>query len=246
MKQTRNRTPKRLTLLGVALVGCLFVSPVSAQQVLLNHNVLADTVVPHFGQNMRNFVHLFGGLGMMAGATSKAGADMVYVISPDVEVGIRYKLKVARHYALGCDLSYNLYSYKIKQNDQKILPDTFHHKAERFLFSNITLGVFNRFNLGRTGDYIGKYIDLGGYADWVHYADHYTRDKLNNGNTVRTHTSNLDYINNFQYGLYGHFGITRYVFTVKYRLSDLFRSSENYPELPRWTFGIQIGLHKVN
>jgi hypothetical protein len=238
----------RLALVFAGLCFCYLLIPfgLNAQQVLLSHNVLEDTVAHHYGQNLRHYVHAYGGLGIMAGASSKAGAEMVYVMSPNVEAGLRYKLKVARHYSVGCDLSYNLYSYKIKQNEEKILPDSLQHKAERFLFSNLSLGIFNRINLGRTGNYIGKFIDVGVYGDWVHYADYYTRDNLENGNTVRTHTSNLDYIRNIQYGLYARFGITRYGFSVKYRLSDYFTSNRAFPELPRWTFGFQVGIHKVN
>ncbi len=240
-----NTCTKRV-LMSTLLLLSLVCGKSNAQQVLLTHNVLADTAQQAFGQNMRNFVHAFGAVGIMAGPSSKAGADMIYVMSANIEAGVRYKLKIARYYSMGLDLSYNLYSYKIKQNQQKILPDTVQHNAERFLFSNLTLGYFNRFNLGRTGNYIGKFVDLGVYGDWVHYADCYTRDKLSNGTTVRSHTSGLDYINDFQYGVYAHFGITRYVFEVKYRLSDYFHSKASYPELPRWTFGVQVGIHKVN
>lgn len=230
-----------ITVLLVFLFG-----EISAQQVLLTRNVLADTIKPHWGQNMRHFAHPYIGLGIMAGSSTTQGGKILYGVSPNLEVGVRYKLKIARHYALGCNLSYNLYSYKLKQNTLKTLPDTVIHKAERLLFSNLTLGIFYRINLGRTGNYIGKFVDLGMYGDWVHYADHYTRDKLTDGTTARLHVSGLNYINDLQYGFFGHFGISRFVFTVKYRMANLFPDNRNYPELPRWTFGMQLGLHKIN
>jgi hypothetical protein len=225
---------------------CLAPLAGSAQQVLLSRNVLADTIKPRFGQNMRNFVHVYGGLGMMAGNSSAKGADMVYVMSPNLDIGVRYKLKIARYYAIGAEFSYNLYSYKIMQDAGKIFPDTIRHDAERIIFSNLSMGFYNRISLGKTGNYIGKFIDLGVYGDWIHYADHFTRDKLENGNIERIHTSGLSWVKHWQYGVYAHFGITRYVLFVKYRLSDLFDDNYNYPELPRWTVGLQIGIHKVN
>jgi hypothetical protein len=162
------------------------------------------------------------------------------------ELGARYKLKISRHHSIGAEISYNLYSYKINQKLGKLLPDTIMHKSERFLFSTATMGIYTRISLGRIGNYIGKFIDIGVYGDWVHYSDHFYKDKLDNGYVVRSHVSGLDYIQNIQYGAYVRFGITRYSVIAKYRFSDYFTESANYPELPRFTIGIQVGVHKVN
>jgi hypothetical protein len=169
------------------IVLIFFFSGTSAQRVLLSKNVAGDTLKSHFGQNLRHFVHPYLGLGMMAGP-SEPGGDILYFVSPNFEAGIRYKLRITRHIAVGCDLAYDLYSYKLKQTDTKILPDTLQHKAERMLFSNLALGFYFRINLGRTGNYIGKFIDIGAFGDWTHYADHYTRDKFSDGTTSVSYT----------------------------------------------------------
>jgi hypothetical protein len=217
-----------------------------AQQVLLSRNLEEGYKKEIYGQNLQNFVHLYGGLGFIVGPTEGKGADLVYGISMNPEIGGRYKLRITRNYSMGLNLSYNLYSYKINQKDGKFLPDTIMHKAERFLFSNLSLGYFNRFNIGRTGNFIGKFIDIGVYCEWVHFSDHYFKDKLENGNVTRTHVSGLDYVQKIQYGVFANFGLTRYSIIVKYRLSNLFKSSYDYPELPRFTVGFLVGLHKVS
>ena len=56
--------------------------------------------------------------------------------------------------------------------------------------------------------------------------------------------THLKYYEPFNYGVLARFGINRYVIYANYRLSDLFKSSYNYAELPRLTLGVQIGLHK--
>ncbi len=168
------------------------------------------------------------------------------LVSAHFELGARYKLRIARHFSIGLNGAYTVYSYKLRQNDNKSLPDTLSHKAERFLFSNFGIGFYNRVNLGRTGNHIGTFIDVGLYADWIARVTHFTTDDFPDGTRVRSHRTGMKYTRDLQYGLMGNFGITRYIFTIKYRLSDLFTPSSVLPELPRWTFGLQIGLHKVN
>lgn len=243
MKTLQNKD-LRILRWSVVIYLLVFVpAGLSAQRVLLSKNVLEDTLVPKYGQNLRHYVHPVIGLGMMAGP-SEQGADIQYGTSINLDLGVRYKLRLARYFATGCDLSYNFYSFKLRQNEEKILPDTIRHNAERLLFNNLTLGVFARVNIGRTGNYIGKFVDLGAYGETVFYSDHFFRDKNADGTVNRTHVSGLNYINDLQYGVYARCGISRYVITFKYRLSDLFKDS--YPELPRWTFGFQMGLHKTN
>ncbi len=221
-------------------------SPLQAQQSLMSRNLRPTGHKENYGMNLLHFVHLYGGLGMIAGPSENEGGRIIYGVSLNPEVGGRYKLRVSRHHAFGADLSYTLYSYKISQKPGKTLPDTILHKAERFIFSKITLGIYHRYSFGRVGNYIGRFLDIGVYGDWIHYSDHYFRNRYDDGLVIRSHVSGLDYIRNFQYGAYMRFGITRYAFFARYRISDYFAPSAELPELPRFTMGIQVGLHKVN
>jgi hypothetical protein len=101
-----------------------------------------------------------------------------------------------------------------------------------------------RFNYGRRGNIIGKFIDLCAYGDWTFSASNNTKDKRQNGNHVKTRITHLNYYNSTNYGVLARIGFNRYVFYGSYRLSNMFKSSANFPELPRITVGLQIGFHK--
>ncbi|PCH94330.1 MAG: hypothetical protein COB85_05750, partial [Bacteroidetes bacterium] len=134
------------------------------------------------------------------------------------------------------------------------------HKKEKLVFYNLSLGLFNRINYGKRGNYMGNYVDLGVRIDWPFSVVHFTKDKYpvataNNGGTVRTRTSALIFTEAINYSIYARFGFARYVITASYRLSNLFVTDpevyqqygngiETYPELPALLIGIEISLYK--
>ena len=240
---TRHRLPLRKLLLTMVLCGML--SSGLAQRVLLSHTVTGDSLRSKWWQNLRHYIHPYLGAGFLTGVPQQ-GARILPLVSASFELGARYKLRIARHYSLGLNAVYTVNSFKLRQSASKRLPDSLLHRSERFLFSNFGLGFFNRINLGRTGNHIGTFIDLGIYGDWIAKVTHVTSDDETDGTRVHSHRTGMCYTRDLQYGLFGNIGFTRYVFTVKYRLSDLFTPSSALPELPRWTIGMQLGLHKVN
>ncbi|UOQ70718.1 hypothetical protein [Hymenobacter cellulosilyticus] len=53
----------------------------------------------------------------------------------------------------------------------------------------------------------------------------------------------LDYLRRWTYGTGLRLGSSRYALTARYRLSDVFTASRQaqYPELPRWVIGLELG-----
>jgi hypothetical protein len=216
----------------------------SYSQTVKLHEVVDDTVMGKHGPNLKNFSHFYLGLGFMAGAADSTGSDILYGRSTDLVIGYRYKLRFSNFFAVGYDLSFNSYKYALKQDSQKLVPDTIQHNKENLSFNNLGASLYMRFNYGRRGNRVGHFIDLGGYGDWTFSAVNFTKDKRQNGNIVRTKISNLDYFNSTNYGLTARLGFNRYVFYGNYRLSDIFKSSKKLPEMPRLTIGLQIGFHR--
>ena len=151
-------------------------------------------------------------------------------------------------YAIGVDISYCKTTFRLKWKPIKILPNDSLHDKEKLTFHNLSLGLYNRFNFGKRGNYIGNFLDLGAKVDLPFYVVHFTKDKIdvatNNGRIVKTRTTALTYINPIYYNAFFRFGINKYVITGSYRLSDLFKGNNKYTELPVMTLGIEIGMHK--
>jgi hypothetical protein len=226
------------------ILALLFIGQALTAQNVLLHKEVSDSEIVKFGPNLKNFRHFYFGLGFIAGKPDSTGSDIITGYSMNYLVGFRYKLRVTNWFAIGYDIDFTSYGYRLKQASSKITPDTILHDKEKLTFSDLGADIYMRFNYGRRGNRIGNFIDLGGYADWVFSARNYMKDKIANGNVVETTISHLNYFNPYNYGAVARIGFNRYVLFGYYRLSDIFKTSYNYPELPRITIGLQIGIHK--
>jgi hypothetical protein len=222
-----------------------------SQRVLLEETVDSDTIEAKWGQNLRHFGHLYMGLGFAASGAEK-GAEVMYGNSGNFDFGYRYKFKVCNYYALGADLSYTTHWYRLKQDeDTKILPDSVEHDKERFDIGAFRLEIYQRFNFGKRGNHIGNYIDIGAYGSYFMYTRHYTMDKdpdwmIPEVKKLEETETGPEYMENMEYGVSVRAGNGRWVVFGKYRLSDLFKTTNNYPEkypeLPALQIGFEVGL----
>jgi hypothetical protein len=223
------------------------VSFLNAQTVLLEQNVKKDTIKKTVGPNLKHFVHFYGGISF---ATSPSEADSIkinYGLSNNVSIGVRYKRKFSKVYALGYNVCFSANANNIKQNKYKRFIDDSIHKQEKLLLTSISIELFNRFNFGKRGNTIGKFIDLGAYGNLVARSTLYVKDevKINGQNKttpIETSTRKLYFIEPFGYGVSMRFGINRYVITADYRLSNMFKKSSGFQDLPRLYVGLQIGF----
>jgi hypothetical protein len=222
----------------------VFAAALPAQNVLL-HKEVNDTVIKKYGPNLKNFHHMYLGFGFIAGEPDSTGSDILYGRSMNFLVGYRYKLKLTNWLALGYDVNFSSYIYRLKQSYKKIVPDSVIHDKERLSFGNLDGDIYLRLNYGRRGNRVGNFIDFGGYGDWTYAASNFTKDENKiNGNIIKTTISHLNYYNHKNYGALVRLGFNRYVIYGNYRMSDIFDSWYKYPELPRFTLGLQIGIHK--
>ena len=250
---------KKLLAFYLLFLGCL--TSVSAQKVLLEQNVSEDSVKKTFGPNLKYFGHFYGGFGLIAGP-AEAGSKIRYFISHEFLLGYRFKYKVGKVYALGLDATVTFQSVFLKQEDGKTLPTTAMYDSEKLKFTNIGLGFYNRFNWDKRGNYVGNFIDLGVYGNWMPFKTHVYEDDqiflltgpLNAVKEIKVRETGLNYIADFNYGLLSRIGFNRYVLYGTYRLSDLFNTGYwvtgvdgnnlfDFAELPRISIGFQIGIH---
>jgi len=234
--------------LNALLILLVFTSlAINAQDVVFERKNASDTVRPSTGPNRRHYVYPF----ITAGFIAQPGFDGAKVKMGHLGqwgVGFRYKYKLSRTFALGFDLSYSVSDYELKKDASKAVPDTILYDEQRLIFNNFELGVYFRINFGRRGNILGKYLDLGAYADAVARHTYFTRLTLPEngsalgGSVVKSRSTESNYYQKLNYGIQARIGVNRWAIYGQYRLSDMFYSSYNFQELPRLTLGLQLVL----
>lgn len=212
-----------------------------SQAVLLEQDVKADTIRPTKGPNLKHFYQGYFGIGIPVFTNEDLNYTKFGTTSA-VDFGMRYKRKLASHFAVGADLGLNLAAYKIKQDNGKTVPDTIINSREKFQINSLTGSVYFRVNVGRRGNHLGNYLDVGAFGGWNLAKKHRTINTNEQDEKVKVITSHLKYMEDFSYGILARIGSNRYALTASYRLSDLFKSTSLFPELPRLTAGVEVGI----
>ena len=230
---------------SIAVLFLLFFG-IYAQEAVLEREVTEDMFNKEKGPNLKKFDHLY-----VAGSTYITNSDEVEVkpvLSNDFVLGYRYKYKLLSFYNIGFDISYHHLNYNLKQNDDKVVPNSITHDKEVINFNAFDLELYQRFQLGKTGNMIGFFIDMGGYVGWVFGARHIIHDEVSGEDPYNaalriTKHKDLDYTKNLDYGYKVRIGYNNIGICGSYRIADFFDDSFGYPELPRLSVGIELGLH---
>ena len=148
----------------------------SAQTVLLEENPAKDTLPKIYGKNLKHFTHFYAGFGFASDNLNTDSVKINYGLSANYFIGIRYKRKINKFYALGYDVSLSATNFNIQQNTNKNFLDTHHYTKEKYHDASLALELYNRINIGKRGNSIGKYIDIGIYGEWVFSNYHYTKN----------------------------------------------------------------------
>lgn len=160
------------------------------------------------------------------------------------------KIRINQLLSLIVDFGYERYGYKVRQDGNKIFADTLKHKREKIALHTLHGGSFVRINFDklwgpRRGDHVGNFVDIGIDGSWNFFRRYVVKDKNEDekGFTKRV-IRNMNFIKKWQYGLKARLGFNRLMLYGRYRISDLVSQSQfNNTFLPRFTFGIGIGLY---
>jgi hypothetical protein len=204
------------------------------------------------GPNYRFYSQFYIGMGAIADFDEEPGAAINFWKSGNFIFGYRYKLKILSFYALGFDLNFNKHQYFMegdKVNPYDLLnPLTFDVDEKKQVLTNnaFALEVYQRINIGRRGNTLGKYLDLGASAQWNHTVKEtvkkeFTDDQNYYGKSLDVRRQ-LDYLEAFQYDLTARIGINQFALYGKYRMTDFFNDKFVMPELPRLSLGIQYAF----
>lgn len=213
-----------------------------AQTVVIAEDMAEQEEDPDFGMNRKHYTHSYIGLNFAAGEPELPGAGIRYARSRTIEYGYRYKRRLSNNFSFGGEIIARRYAFHVKQSDDKIVPDDLSRDREKLVFLDAGPGVYKRINFGQRGNYIGRFLDIGGYATFIFHSRHvyfYQEDGID----IRVRKQGLKYPETFNYGPMARFGFNNIVIKASYRMSDLFKESAELPEFPRYSVGLEIGLH---
>ncbi|NLF44128.1 MAG: hypothetical protein GX587_15660 [Bacteroidales bacterium] len=213
-----------------------------SQEPELYRNVESDMAIPKTGPNRRHFNHLFLTYGFITGNPENIGAKIIHGKSGLFSIGDRYKLKFNNTFSMGADLYYQISTYHISQHDGKLVPDNIIHKKEKLKFHSLVLDIYQRVNVGRRGNHIGNYFDIGAFGGWNMGLRHITKDVTSDDITIYTERKGMKYREPLTYGVLARIGFNRFAINATYRLSDCFKENAQLPELPRVQIGLELGI----
>jgi hypothetical protein len=198
------------------------------------------------GPNLDRYGHIFIGYGFIVGPSENDSATIIPVNSSTFTLGWLSKWRINRWYELGFDVAYQYSSFKMEQDSFKTVPNTTIHRKEKLVFNRIEVAPFQRFKFRNRYHSTGTFLDMGVYFGYNYRVKHQTveRDQLPGSGKTRTVNLDLDYTEDFSYGLMARVGFNRFIFYARYRFSDLFTDDSNLPELPRYNVGLKIGIHQ--
>jgi len=240
----------------VIFVTCLIISELALAQTLLLHEKISDYDfdVPSHGPNFRHFNHLFVGFALFVPSNDEKEIETVLGSTTTLAIGWRYKYKLTNWFAVGAGINYTNDVFNLAQNDKKVVPDNIIHDKEKLRFNNLGPDVYLRLNFGKRGNVVGRFIDIGAFANWSFKVKDMYQDKIDNPNSAygagkgRVILSDLNYVEPFHYGVRARFGLNRFVLTASYRLTELLKKEYTQTVgdlfLPKLNVGLEIGLHK--
>jgi hypothetical protein len=213
-----------------------------SQTVLLQVDRKKDTFTSDKGPNEKHFVNFFYHIGFML-PPDKPGARIIYGSSVDIGLGIRTKRKFSSIYSHGWEMGILYSDYKLKQEENRLIPDSIVNKMSRYDYLSAFLGFYTRFNFDpKRGNYLGHFLDLGVTGQWHFSIKYITKNNGQDGTLVKTVTRKLNYTNVLNLQPYIRLGINHISIFGTYRIFDLWKESSGFPDMPRFTAGVDLAL----
>lgn len=216
----------------------------SAQTVLLNVDREIESQVSDRGPNLKKFNHFYLRAALVA-SSDNPGARIHYGTSLNFALGMRRKYKISPVYSLGFEIENQYTDYKLKQETGKLLPDTIiNNISGRLDYATLGAGFYNRINFdpGR-GNYMGTFFDAGIMGEWSYAVKGISKNKREDGVREKTISKQLPFVNNFNARVYSRLGFSHFSIFASYRITELFKPSFEYPDLPKLIAGFEIALY---
>jgi len=227
---------KKITL--ILLILALSGSFAFGQKVLLDKHVIQHS--RKWGQNKSHWMHFYGAFGFITPINQSTTSPIYYGKSNNWELGLRYKKRITNFLAIGSNISYDFYNYRIEQSIEKTFPDKQFYDKQKLGIHNISLQPYIRISYGRRGNIIGKYIDFGFFYNAIMSGREKNFGTPSGLDMVLI--KNPSYLSSDYYGFFTNISFTNMVIYAKYRYYQIIKTNSTYSDLPPLTIGVQIGF----
>ena len=233
-----------------AVMGLISVQS-QAQEIVLEKNV-EDQYQREKGPNTSFFGQGYVAFASILNYDESTGAAINPWQSGQFIIGYRYKIKLLPFYSIGFDLGFRMNNYYLRGDKDNPYdsanPLTFKTGEKRHIFTNNGLGLelYQRINIGKRGNTLGNYLDIGIQGQWNVADVEEIVTNFDNADFVgreRLFNRRLKYVEEFSFGLSARIGIDKFVIYGNYRLSDIFKEDYQIPELPRLAVGLQYAFY---
>lgn len=233
------------------LVVIFFSQMINAQTVLLKETVPEDfsKTDEGYGPNRKYYSYPYMSYGVNADLYTHKN-EMIMAIkplsSPALNFGTKYLVNYSKFSALVFDLNVGFNQYKLKNNQSYTLIDTNAIlKSAKFQTYSLGTSAALRINFKpKRGNFLGKYLDLGGYIDWLWGRQFRTRYEGSLANyDINAHR--ISSLAKYQWGLTAQYGGGFFSIFARYRMSDLLVQPDHIIGLPRATIGISIFMSEI-
>lgn len=226
----------------IIIILLCFATSLQAQRILLMHNVVQDTnTVEGPGKSKYNAQLMSFGF-----HTPIDGNELDIALGKSYYLGLgwRHKLGLSRFFELGIDHGMEWHSFRPSHPGNYLNDSSASYTKERLNLLSYQLSPFMRFHLTKRGDSHGKYLDIAPYVEGIFISrlNLWERGQDDFSKTDKTSYRSLNFINPWNYGLCIHLGANVFQIFGKYRLSSLYKTPDDFPQLPRLTVGLMMDV----
>jgi hypothetical protein len=196
-----------------------------------------------FGENRKHFIHPWFGYGLFLPGEDEG---IRYWNTHEFSAGLLYKYKLSNVFSTGASLVYENLNFRFDE-ETRIIDDNQFNDKEKLIVHGIGPEYYIRVNFdSERGNYMGNFIDLGVYVNWLFGSAYKTYNSTDGGIFQEKEITykGLDQLNDFSYGATIRMAKDSFILFVDYRMSDLFDDKYNYINLPKYSVGLVLGLHR--
>jgi hypothetical protein len=232
-----------ITIKLLCLVVVLTINKAYSQKQIIHHNLKQDTLKVNRGPNAKKFSHSY----LLLGGVVPDSKIVDPAFCHEFGFGWLKKRKLNNTFSLGYDISFSYRNYRIKDTSYYPLPPGSSLIKERLYTRNLQLKPWFRINIGKRGNTLGNYLDLGAFGEWSFARTHYYKFENPKGTPEGVKGEYLlkknDWFLPFNYGAMLRIGFNKWSFYGMYRVSDMFKDNIYFKEMPRITAGVSYAIY---
>lgn len=197
-----------------------------------------STQTPNWGPNRAHFFQGYLNLGFYT-STFTPNRDFKIGSSFDLGLGTIYRYRVSNFMNLGVGLGY-IYQKVVLNNKGMVKAwDTQLHSKAKLANNVLSAKPFVRLNLSpKRGDYLGTFIDLGGFVNWNFYPVTSFSDNQADQRYVQKYVFDKEQ-ERIQYGAFLKVGRDWFRLGSNYYLSNWFKSNTTF-YMPKYSLSFEF------